>query len=38
VAAFFALVGQSYTEKTKSIWYPEKKRQDLKDLAWDDDD
>jgi ParB family chromosome partitioning protein len=38
VAAFFALVGQSYTEKTKSIWYPEKKRQDLKDLGWDDDD
>jgi hypothetical protein len=28
VAKFFALVGQSYTEKTKYIWYPYKEKND----------
>lgn len=35
--AFFRLIGQSFTGKTKSIWYPEKDQQDLKSYAWDDD-
>lgn len=35
--AFFELVGQSHTEKTKSIWFPEKEKRNLKDLEWTDE-
>jgi hypothetical protein len=31
--AFSALVGQKLTEKTKSIWYPRKEKQNLKELV-----
>ena len=29
VAEFFSIIGQSYTDKTKSIWFPEKERRDI---------
>lgn len=32
---FFLLLGQEYTEKTKSIWFPEKENRNLKDVRWD---
>lgn len=35
--AFFELVGQPHTEKTKSIWFPEKEKRNLKDLEWADE-
>jgi hypothetical protein len=36
--AFSALVGQTVTEKTKSIWYPPRARADLTDLVAVDDE
>ena len=37
VADFFKLIGQTATEKTKSIWFPEKEKRDLKDMRWSDE-
>lgn len=37
VIGFFALLQQSYTEKTKSIWFPEKERRDLESTRWVED-
>jgi len=34
VARFFAVIRQSFTQKTKSIWFPEKERRSLKDQEW----
>jgi hypothetical protein len=34
VARFFAAIRQSFTQKTKSIWFPEKERRSLKDQEW----
>lgn len=34
VAEFFSLIGQSYTDRTKSIWFPEKERRDLESMRW----
>ena len=34
VAEFFSLIGQSFTQKTKSVWYPEKENRDLKDVRY----
>ncbi len=34
VQEFFSLIGQSYTEKTKSVWFPEKEQRDLKDIRY----
>lgn len=34
---FFEVVGQDHTEKTKSIWFPEKEKRNLKDLEWADE-
>jgi hypothetical protein len=34
VTEFFSLIGQSFTEKTKSVWYPEKMNRDLKDVRY----
>lgn len=36
VADFFKLIGQTYTDKTKSIWHPFKPNRDLKGQRWDD--
>lgn len=36
VEHFFALLGQDFTEKTKSVWHPKKEKQDLKDSRWTD--
>lgn len=36
VKEFFSLIGQGYTEKTKSIWFPEKERGNQKDYEWAD--
>jgi hypothetical protein len=38
VIAFFGLIKQSYTEKTKSIWFPHKERRDLKSQVWESDE
>lgn len=35
-AAFFALIGQEYTDKTKSIWFPEQERRDLESMRFVD--
>ena len=37
VIGFFALLQQSYTEKTKSVWFPEKDRRDLEGTRWVED-
>jgi ParB-like nuclease domain len=37
VEAFFKLLGQSYTESTKSVWFPKKEQRDLESLRWDED-
>lgn len=37
VKEFFSLIGQGFTEKTKSIWFPEKERGNQKDYEWVDD-
>ena len=34
VGTFFELLGQEYTDKTKSIWWPEKKTQDLSSVRY----
>lgn len=34
VNEFFSLIGQSYTSKTKSIWFPEKERKSARDHEW----
>lgn len=34
VEEFFALIGQKFTEKTKSIWHPYKEQRDMASLAW----
>lgn len=38
VTAFFGLLQQSYTEKTKSIWFPGKERRNLKSQVWESDE
>lgn len=38
VTAFFGILQQSYTEKTKSIWFPHKERRDLKSQVWESDE
>lgn len=38
VSEFFALIKQSYTEKTKSVWYPEKEKRQLADVRWAEDE
>lgn len=38
VQEFFSIIGQSYTDKTKSIWFPEKERRDLESMRWADDE
>jgi len=38
VTAFFGLLQQSYTEKTKSIWFPDKERRNLKAQVWESDE
>ena len=38
VSAFFKLLGQNCTDKTKSVWYPEKERRDLKNQQWAPDE
>jgi hypothetical protein len=38
VDSFFAMIGQEATEKTKSIWYPEKEQRNLKDVRWKQND
>jgi hypothetical protein len=35
VEDFFKLIGQSCTEKTKSIWHPKKERRDLEAKRWE---
>lgn len=37
VREFFSIIGQGYTDKTKSIWFPEKERRDLESVRWADD-
>lgn len=37
VEAFFKLIGQEHTAKTKSIWYPFKERRDLESMRWVDE-
>lgn len=36
VNKFANLIGQSLTEKTKSIWFPERERNNVVDLFWFD--
>lgn len=38
VQEFFSIIGQSYTDKTKSVWFPEKEKRDLESMRWADDD
>jgi hypothetical protein len=38
VDAFANLLAQDITEKTKSIWFPEKERRDLESVRWADTD
>lgn len=33
-ADFFKKIGQSFTEKTKSVWFPEKERRDMESMRW----
>lgn len=37
VKDFFALLGQEFTEKTKSIWYPYKERDAVEGIRWKDE-
>lgn len=37
-AEFFKLIGQPFTEKTKSIWYPEAKRDSVKNIGFVEDE
>jgi hypothetical protein len=34
VEAFFKLIGQSYTDKTKSVWFPDRPMNKVNDLFW----
>jgi hypothetical protein len=34
VEAFFKLIGQSYTDKTKSVWFPDRQMNRVNDLFW----
>jgi hypothetical protein len=34
VEAFFKLINQSYTDKTKSVWFPERPMNRVTDLFW----
>jgi len=34
VQAFFKLLGQSYTDKTKSVWFPDRPTNHVTDLFW----
>lgn len=34
VSEFFSIIGQSHTDKTKSIWFPEKERRDNESMRW----
>lgn len=34
VDAFFKLIGQSYTDKTKSVWFPDRPMNRVTDLFW----
>ena len=34
VEAFFKLIGQTYTDKTKSVWFPERPISHVTDLFW----
>jgi hypothetical protein len=34
VEQFFKLIGQSYTDKTKSVWFPERAMNRVNDLFW----
>ena len=36
--AFFRLIGQKCTDKTKSVWYPEKNQRDLESTRWAEDE
>ena len=38
VQEFFSIIGQSYTDKTKSVWFPEKEKRDLESMRWANDD
>lgn len=38
VAEFFSIIGQSHTDKTKSIWFPEKELRDNESKRWASDD
>jgi hypothetical protein len=37
VDAFAKAIGQSLTDKTKSVWYPPRERNNVVDLFWVDD-
>lgn len=37
VEEFFSIIGQGYTDKTKSIWFPEKEKRDLESVRWAED-
>jgi hypothetical protein len=36
--SFFRLLNQKCTDKTKSVWYPEKERRDLESVRWAEDE
>ena len=38
VSEFFSIIGQSHTDKTKSIWFPEKERRDNESMRWASDE
>lgn len=38
VKEFFELIGQHYTDKTKSVWFPLRERNKLSELFWIGDD
>lgn len=38
VREFFSIIGQSHTDKTKSIWFPEKERRDNESMRWASDE
>jgi len=38
VREFFSLIGQGFTDSTKSIWYPEKQQRNLKDIQYEQDE
>ena len=38
VKEFFSIIGQGFTNATKSIWYPEKQQRNLKDIEYAQDE